>query len=203
MISRFRRAVLPLVLSVPLAAAADEAAQALVVENTNAVLEALKANRERVQSDPGYIEDLVTENIVPYLDFPVMTLLAVGKRHWKSAAAAQRKTLIDEFRTLLLRTYSKSLAEYRDQRIEFLPYEPSAKENRAVVRSKFYPTGGQPVAVDYRLRNKNGWRIYDIKIDGISLVKNFQSSFAAEIEQSGIDGLIASLRAKNQVLNTQ
>jgi phospholipid transport system substrate-binding protein len=199
MISRFRKAVLALGLCVPLAAAADEAAQALVVDNTNAVLEALKANRERVQSDPGYVEDLVTESIVPHLDFPIMTLLAVGKKHWKSADAEQRKTLVNEFRTLLLRTYSKSLAEYRDQRIEFLPYEPSAKKNRAVVRSKFYPSGGQPVTVDYRLRNKNGWRIYDIKIDGISLVKNFP----AEIEQSGIDGLIASLQAKNQVLNTQ
>jgi len=103
----------------------------------------------------------------------------------------------------LLRTYSKSLAEYRDERIEFLPYEPSQKKNRAVVRSMFYPSGGQPVAVDYRLRNKNGWKIYDIKIDGISLVKNFKSSFSSEIEQSGVDGLIASLQAKNEVLQTQ
>ncbi len=203
MSSKLGKALLPLLLCLSLTARADEAAQALVVESTNAVLETLKANRERVANDPQYIEELVTERIVPFLDFRVMTLLVVGKQHWKSANAEQRKTLTDEFSTLLLRTYSKSLAEYRDQRIEFLPYEPSAKKNRAVVRSKFYPTGGQPVAVDYRLRNKNGWRIFDIKIDGISLVKNFQSSFLAEIEQSGIDGLIASLQAKNKALETQ
>ena len=198
-----RKALLPLLLFVPLAALADEAAQALVMDNTNAVLEALKANRERVAGDPQYVEQLVTEKIVPHLDFPIMTRLVVGKTHWKSADATQRKTLVAEFRTLLLRTYSKSLAEYRDERIEFLPYEPSQKKNRAVVRSMFYPSGGQPVAVDYRLRNKNGWKIYDIKIDGISLVKNFKSSFSSEIEQSGVDGLIASLQAKNQVLQTQ
>jgi len=198
-----RKALLPLLLFVPLAALADEAAQALVMDNTNAVLEALKANRERVAGDPQYVEQLVTEKIVPHLDFQIMTLLVVGKTHWKSADATQRKTLVAEFRTLLLRTYSKSLAEYRDERIEFLPYEPSQKKNRAVVRSMFYPSGGQPVAVDYRLRNKNGWKIYDIKIDGISLVKNFKSSFSSEIEQSGVDGLIASLQAKNQVLQTQ
>ncbi|MDH3451003.1 MAG: ABC transporter substrate-binding protein [Gammaproteobacteria bacterium] len=203
MVSKLRIALLPMLLCLPLTASADEAAQALVVDNTKAVLDALRANREQVASDPQYVQLLVTEKIVPHLDFQVMTLLVVGKKHWQNADAAQRKTLTDEFRTLLLRTYSKSLAEYRDQRIEFLPYQPSAKKDRAVVRSKFYPTGGQPVAVDYRLRNKDGWRIYDIKIDGISLVKNFQSSFAAEIEQSGIDGLIASLEAKNQVLETQ
>lgn len=204
MISTIRNALLVVaVCCLPLAAAADQAAQTLVVDNTNAVLAALKANRERVQNDPSYIDELVAEKIVPHLDFDVMTILAVGTRHWKSANGEQRRTLVGEFRKLLLRTYSKSLAEYRDQRIEFLPLQPSEKEDRAVVRSKFYPSGGQPVAVDYRLRNKNGWKIYDIKIDGISLVKNFQSSFNSEIEQSGIDGLIASLQKKNQVLETQ
>ena len=142
-----RKALLPLLLFVPLAAFADEAAQALVVDNTNAVLEALKANRERVAGDPQYVEQLVTEKIVPHLDFQIMTLLVVGKTHWKSADATQRKSLVAEFRTLLLRTYSKSLAEYRDERIEFLPYEPSQKKNRAVVRSKFYPSGGTPLHI--------------------------------------------------------
>lgn len=199
-----RRALIPLLLCcLPLTAVADQAAQALVVENTNAVLAALKANRERVASDPSYIDQLVAEKIVPHLDFTVMTVLAVGTRNWKGASATQRTTLVNEFRQLLLRTYSKSLAEYRDQRIEFLPFEPSQKKDRAEVRSRFFPSGGQPVAVDYRLRNKNGWKIYDIKIDGISLVKNFQSSFNSEIEQSGIDGLIASLQKKNQVLQTE
>ncbi len=202
--AKFRKVLIPLVLwCLPLAAVADQAAQTLVVDNTNAVLAALKANRERVATDPRYIDELVTEKIVPHLDFDVMTILAVGTRHWKGASATQRRTLVGEFQKLLLRTYSKSLAEYRDQRIEFLPLEPSDKKDRAVVRSKFYPSGGQPVALDYRLRNKDGWKIYDIKIDGISLVKNFRSSFNSEIEQSGIDGLIASLQKKNQVLQTQ
>lgn len=201
--SKLGNALLALLLWMPLGAGADEAAQALVVENTNAVLAALKANRERVASDPQYVQQLVTERIVPHLDFQVMTLLVVGKDHWRGATAVQRDTLTTEFRTLLLRTYSKSLAEYRDQRIEFLPYEPSDRKDRAVVRSRFYPSGGQPVTIDYRLRNKDGWRIYDIKIDGISLVRNFQSSFMAELEQSGVDGLIASLQAKNKSLESQ
>ena len=182
--------------------AADEAAQALVVDNTQAVLADLKENRDKVANDPGYIRELIEKRIVPHLDFGIMTALALGRKHWKAASGDQRKALVTQFRHLLLNTYSKSLAEYRDQRIEFLPFEASSKKGRAVVRSRFYPSGGQAVGVDYSLRDKNGWKIYDITIDGISLVKNFRSSFDGEIQQHGIDGLIKSLQDKNENLGS-
>ncbi len=183
----------------PSAVLADASAQRLVEETTQAILADLRANRDRVASDRQYLEDLVNRRIVPHLDFDAMTKLAVY-RNWLKANDAQRTALIEEFRTLLLRTYGKSLAEFREQRIEFLPFEPSAKEGLAIVRSRFFPSGGSPVEVDYRLRDNDGWKIYDIRIDGISLVTNYRNSFDAQVAQSGIEGLLQSLRQKNREL---
>ena len=185
---------------VPLAALADPSAQELMEGTTSEVLQIIRDNRARVASDPAYIDALVNEKIVPHLDFYAMTRLALAA-HWKQATKEQRKGIATEFRQLLLRTYGKSLAAYQDQRIVFKPYQPGSREDRAVVRSEFISDTGKPVPVDYKLRMKNGWKIYDIRIDGISLVSNYRSSFDAEIQQAGIQGLLDSLREKNQTTN--
>lgn len=193
------RVVLCALLVAPASALADTQAQAVVERSTRAVLEELRTNRERITGDPKYLTDLVDREIVPYLDFAAMTVLAVNQ-HWRAASASQREALVDAFSTLLLRTYTKSLTEFRDQRIEFLPNEPEDKPGRATVRSRYHPNSGDPVLVEYKLREKDGWKIYDIRIDGISLVTNYRATFDAEIRQAGIDGLIASLRRKNDEL---
>ena len=186
-------------LSAPATALAAESPQDLVVDTTREVLQILRDNRQRVVGDPAYVRGLVNEKIVPHLDFEIMTRLAVGK-YWNDASASQRATLVEEFRALLLHTYSKSLGEYKDQRIDFRPFQPEARDDRAVVRSQFQGDAGQPVPVDYKLRRTDGWKIYDITIDGISLVTNYRASFGAELEKGGVASLIASLQRKNAEL---
>ncbi len=185
--------------SAPALALAVESPQDLVVNTTHEVLQVLRDNRERVTSDPAYVRKLVNEKIVPHLDFEIMTRLAVGK-YWNDASASQKATLVQEFRNLLLRTYTKSLSEYKDQRIEFRPFQPEARDDRAVVRSQFQSEGAQPVPVDYKLRRTDDWKIYDITIDSISLVTNYRASFGAELERGGVAALIASLQRKNAEL---
>ena len=186
-------------LSAPATALAAASPQDLVVDTTHEVLQVLRENRQRIVSDPAYVRALVNDKIVPHLDFEIMTRLAVGK-YWNDASVSQRATLVEEFRTLLLLTYTKSLSEYKDQRIEFRPFQPEARDDRAVVRSQFQSDAGQPVPIDYKLRRTNSWKIYDITIDGISLVTNYRASFGAELEQGGVPALIASLQKKNAEL---
>lgn len=182
----------------PLAAATVEAAQSLVERTTQEMLGILKDNRERIAEDPQFLEVQVERVIVPHLDFESMTKLAVAA-YWRRADDAQRDRLVEEFRTLLLRTYTKSLGEFSNQQVEFLPYRDSGRDDRAVVRSRIIQAaGGPPIEVEYRLRLLDeGWKIYDISIDNISLVTSYRTSFASQIRQTGLDGLIASLAEKN------
>ena len=178
--------------------AATEAAQALVERTTEEMLSFLRNNRERVASDMEFLKQEVREVIVPHLDFESMTKLAVAAP-WRQATAEQRESLVEEFRALLLRTYTKSLGEFSNQQVEFLPFRASDRPDRAVVRSRIIQSsGGPPISVEYRLRLLDeGWKIYDIIIDNISLVTSYRTTFASQIRQSGLDGLIASLAEKN------
>ena len=187
-----------LLVALPVFGYASQAAQDLVVKSTEDLLKVLRANQDKVAADSRYIETLIEEYVVPNLDFIAMTKLAVA-HHWRSATTEQKKKLIGEFKQLLLRTYGKSLTEYSGEEIIFLPYRPGSKEDRAVVRSEFHTKNGQAVPVSFKLRDvDDSWKIYDIAIDGISLVTNYRTSFSTEIQKSGIDGLIASLQNKNQ-----
>lgn len=187
---------LALVVVSPVTAA--EEAQALVERTTNEMLSILKENRERVLQEPGFLDQQVERLIIPHLDFEAMTKLAVAA-HWRKADRNQRASLVGEFRTLLLRTYTKSLGEFRDQQIEFVPYRKSSRADRAVVRSRIIQSSGGPaISLEYRLRKLDvNWQIYDISIDNISLVTSYRTSFASQIRQTGLDGLIASLAQKN------
>jgi phospholipid transport system substrate-binding protein len=124
--------------------------------------------------------------------------MAVG-RAWRQATEEQRRRLAHEFRTLLVRTYSGALAGYRDQHIEFMPLRARADEDDVTVRSRIRQAGAEPVAVEYDLaRSANGWKVYDVRIAGISLVATYRSAFAEEVRNHGIEGLIATLAAKNR-----
>lgn len=174
----------------------EHPAQIMVVDSITAMLDVLKTNGEQIDSDPAYLQSKVDELIVPNLDFNTMTKLAVGK-FWRKADAAQKIELVEQFQTLLLNTYTGALAEYSGGAIVFEPFRPQDREDRAVVRSTFSQSGGANVPVVYKLRDKDGWGIYDIEFNNISLVTSYRSAFTNEIGKGGISGLIETLKDRN------
>ena len=179
------------------AVAADEhPAQILIVDSISAMLDVLETESDRIKSDPEFLQTKVEELLVPNLDFNTMTKLAVGK-FWRRADAAQKTELVSEFRTLLLNTYTSALTQYSGESIAFEPFRPESREDRAVVRSTFSPSGGSDVPVVYKLREKAGWTIYDIEVNNISLVTSYRSAFTNEIDKGGIAGLLIALKDRN------
>lgn len=176
---------------------AQEAPDELVRRSTGEILAALKGDKDLQAGNAQKIEKLAEEKIIPFFNFNRMTQLAVG-RNWRDASDAQKKSLIEGFRTLLLRTYSTSLSQYRNQTIDVKPLKVAATETEVVVKTNVNQPGGQPIPIDYSLeKGKDGWKVFDVLIDGVSLVTNYRSSFNSEIQKSGIDGLIKSLGERN------
>jgi phospholipid transport system substrate-binding protein len=144
------------------------------------------------------VAQLVEKKILPLFDFERMTRMAVA-RNWRVASPQQRETLVKEFRTLLVRTYSSSLAGYRDAVIDVKPLRAGAAEGEALVRSTVKQAGGEAMTIDYDMADgPAGWQVYDIKVGGVSLVITYRESFAAAVRDGGIDGLIKTLADKNQ-----
>ena len=180
-----------------ISAQAQEAPDALVRRSTNEILAAMKADKDLQAGNQQKIEKLAEEKVLPYFNFARMTQLAVG-RNWREASDAQKKSLTDEFRKLLVRTYSTTLSQYRDQTIDVKPLKIAAADTEVVVKTQINQPGGQPIPIDYSVeKTKDGWKVYDVLIDGVSLVTNYRSSFNTEIQKSGIDGLIKSLVDRN------
>lgn len=174
-----------------------EAPDELVRRSTNEILAAIKADKDLQAGNQAKIEKLAEEKVLPYFNFARMTQLAVG-RNWRDANDAQKKSLTDEFRNLLVRTYSTSLSQYRNQTIEVKPLKIAAADTEVVVKTQVNQPGGQPIPIDYSLEKAaNGWKVFDVLIDGVSLVTNYRSSFNTEIQKNGIDGLIKSLADRN------
>ncbi|ASJ75913.1 MlaC/ttg2D family ABC transporter substrate-binding protein [Granulosicoccus antarcticus] len=176
--------------------AADHPAQEMVESSITSMLDVLKNDGDKIESDPDYLQSKVDELIVPHLDFDTMTKLAVGK-FWRRADESQQVELVEEFETLLLNTYTGALTQYSGETITFDPFRPEEREDRAVVRSTFTQSGGSDVPVVYKLREKGGWTIYDIEVNNISLVTNYRTAFTSEIGKGGIDGLIKTLKDRN------
>ncbi len=180
-----------------LSAHAAEAPDEMVRRSTNEILAAIKADKDLQAGNQAKIEKLAEEKVLPYFNFARMTQLAVG-RNWRDASDAQKKSLTDEFRRLLVRTYSTSLSQYRNQTIEVKPLKIAAADTEVVVKTQVIQPGGQPIPIDYSLENgSSGWKVYDVLIDGVSLVTNYRSSFNTEIQKNGIDGLVKSLVERN------
>ncbi len=180
------------------AAAAEVEPDQLIKDTSEKVLDALEQNKDKYKNDPEAIHQLVNDIILPHLDFRAMSKLALGK-NWRKANDDQQARFVEAFKTMLVRTYSKSLTEYAGQEIRFLPYQPPAEGKRTVkVQTVIHQASGPEVPIDYSLRIKDDiWKVYDIKIDGISLVTNYRNSFAADIDRVGIEGLIEKLHAKS------
>jgi phospholipid transport system substrate-binding protein len=176
-----------------------ESAQLVVSNTTNRMLAVLEREREEIRREPGRIYELVDEIILPHFDFSRMSRWVLGKRYWQGASPAQREQFIHEFRTLLIRTYATALLEYSEQTVEFLPLKAKPDATQVLVRTEVRQPGAFPIPINYRMYLRDGrWRVFDVTIDGISLVENYRGSFAAELRRSGLADLIAMLAEKNQ-----
>ncbi len=173
--------------------------QALVKKASDDMLKALKDNEAELQADPEKIYDLVEDILMPHFDFEKMSKLALGK-NWRSADADQRMRFVEEFRLLLIRTYSTAMLEYTDEEIKMLPFRDDLSRKRVTVPMEVVQKGGPSIGMSLSLyQNKqDAWKVYDVKIDGISLVTNYRSSFANEIRSGGMDQLIKDLAERNK-----
>ena len=180
------------------ALAADTPPDVLARTTTQEVLTILKQDKDIQNGNQSKVYQLVEAKILPNFDFNRMTQLAVGK-HWPRATAKQKQELVTEFRNLLVRTYSSSLTAFTNQTVEFKPLAMKPDETDVTVRSEIRQPGGQPIPIDYSMyKTAFGWKVYDVSIDGVSLVTNYRASFSSTIRQNGIDGLIKTLAAQSE-----
>lgn len=179
------------------ARAADTPPDELARTTTQEVLAILKQDKELKSGNIEKVHQLVEAKVLPNFDFNRMTQLALGK-HWPRATAKQKQALVTEFRNLLVRTYSSSLTAYTNQTVEFKPLAMKPGATDVTVRSEIRQPGGQPIPIDYSFYKTDfGWKVYDVAIDGVSLVTNYRASFSNTIRQSGIDGLIKTMASQS------
>ena len=179
---------------------AQELTPDVLIKNvTNEVLDIVRKDKDIQSGNTRKAIELVEAKVLPHFNFTRMTQLALA-RDWRQANAAQQKALTDEFRTLLVRTYSKALTEYKNQVIDFKPFSLKAGDTDVRVRTEIKQSGaGKNIDLDYYLEKSGAtWKVYDIEVGGISLVTNYRESFASEVRNNGIDGLVKSLQAKNK-----
>jgi phospholipid transport system substrate-binding protein len=177
---------------------AVQSPQALVEQTANQMLDKLRAERKVIDEHPGRIYELVNEIVLPHFDFERMSTWVLGK-YWRTATPEQRKEFVEQFRTLLVRTYAKSLSSYTDNKLTYLPFRGGPQQTDVTVRTEVDQPGGFPIPIDYSLYLKGDeWKVYDVTIDGVSLVTNYRTTFANQIRQDGLDKLIASLASRNK-----
>jgi phospholipid transport system substrate-binding protein len=188
---------LALLATAPLVRAADEAPDALIKRVSVEVLDSIKADKSVQAGDMTKVLSLVDSKIMPNVNFTRMTASAVG-RNWRQATPEQKARLQDEFKTLLIRTYSGALSQVKDQTLSVKPLRAEATDTEVVVRTEVLGRG-DPVQLDYRMeKTATGWKIYDLNVLGVWLVETYRTQFAQEINAKGVDGLIASLVQRNQ-----
>jgi phospholipid transport system substrate-binding protein len=179
------------------AMAQEEAPDAMVKRLSTEVMATIKADPAIQAGDVNRVIALVDSKIMPNVNFTRMTASVVG-RYWRQATPEQQKQLQDEFKTLLVRTYSGALGEVKDQTLSFRPMRSKPEDTEVVVRSEVRGKG-DPIQLDYRMeKTPTGWKIYDLNVLGVWLVETYRTQFAQEIGSKGIDGLIASLVQRNK-----
>jgi len=187
-----------LVAAVPLAAGAQEAPDALVKRVADEVLTIIKSDKDMQAGNTTKVVELAEQKVLPHFDFERMTRLAVG-RNWAQASDAQKQALVKEFRTLLVRTYSTSLAAYRNQTIEVKPARVGPQDKDTVVRTAIIQQGGPQIPIDYSTEKMDSdWKVYDVVIDGASLVTTYRGTFSDQVQRGGIDGLVKTLQDRNR-----
>jgi phospholipid transport system substrate-binding protein len=183
---------------VGVASASDLAPDALVKATASDVLDIIKKDKDIQSGDMRKISALAEEKILPHFDFERMSRMVLGK-HWSRATKEQQQQFIAEFRSLLIRTYASALTKYRNQTIEYKPFRAQPSDTEVTVKTQIVQPGGQPLPIDYSLvKKEDGWKVYDVAIEGVSLVTNYRGQFSTEVRQSGMDGLIQRLAEKNK-----
>ena len=183
---------------IPAIAAAQESPDALVKRTADEILAIIKADKDIQNGNSAKVYELAEQKVLPHFDFERMTRLAVG-RNWGQANDEQKQSLVKEFRTLLVRTYSSSLSQYRNQTIDVKPTKLAPADKEATVRSAVVQQGGPPIPIDYTMEKvDSGWKVYDVVIDGASLVTTYRGTFNDQVQKGGIDGLVKSLQERNR-----
>ena len=177
-------------------AQSSKAPDALIKEVSTDVLDSVRDDKSIKDGDVQKVIALVDAKVMPHVNFQRMTASAVG-RYWRQATPEQQKRLQDEFKVLLVRTYSGALAQVRDQTVQIKPMRSSPEDKEVVVRTEIRGRG-DPIQLDYRLEQAaGGWKIYDVNVLGIWLVENYRNTFSQEIGANGIDSLITKLAERN------
>ena len=191
--------ILPFFLMPSIVLAEVPVPQTLIKNSSDRMLKALKENKATIEKNPSFVYGLVDKILLPNFDFSKMSKLALGK-NWRKASTAQRERFIGEFRLLLVRTYSIAMLEFTDGDIIFLPFRGDLAKKKVKVKMEIARPNGPsiPMALSMYLSKQKKWMVYDVKIDGISLVTNYRSTFATEIRNDGMDKLIENLSTRNQ-----
>ena len=173
----------------------------IVRNTTDQVLDRVQSDRDALRQDPAKMYVLVAELIFPHFNFQIMARWVLGT-HWKEADEATRTEFVDQFRKLLVRTYATALLEFSDQVITYPDDSAIVKGRTVEVRQEIDQSGSEPILIGYRLHNTLGnWKVFDVTVDGVSLVKTYRASFSSLIRDGGLLGLIAGLSKKNQEIN--
>lgn len=187
---------LPLLLPVAAGATSDDP-RALVIDTTEKVLAKIREERTALDANPRLVDQFIIEIVLPHFDFVAMARLVLGK-HWRRADAAQREAFVMEFRDLLVRTYATALLEYTEEVVEYSPLTVKPGDTEVTVRTEIDQPGGLGIPVHYRMeRQEQGWKVYDVTIDGLSLVGNYRNTFANDIRSGSLDALIDSMKKRN------
>ena len=182
------------------AIAQEDSPDALIKKVTDDVLTIVREDKDIQGGNTQKAIDLVEAKVLPNFSFQRMTSLAMG-RDWSKANAEQKKQLSEEFKTLLVRTYSNALTEYKSQSVRYEPTRMQASDTDVVVRTKIIQPGSKPIQLDYSLEKQaDGWKVYDVIVAGVSLVTNYRATFNQEVRTNGVDGLLKMLADKNQQL---
>lgn len=197
-IGRWVAAVWMLCIPAVCVSAVETAPDVLVRNTTEEVLNIVRSDKDIRAGNVARIVELIEQKVAPHFDFERMTRLAVG-RAWREAQPAQREVLVREFRTLLVRSYSAAFTAYIGIAVEYRPYRMNPADTDTTVQTLIkLPGGAPPMGVDYDMGNTpDGWKVYDVRVAGASLIINYRNLFAQEIQNGGLDGLIKSLAAKN------
>jgi phospholipid transport system substrate-binding protein len=172
--------------------------QQVIEDGSDRLREVLRSDRELLKRDPAYVFRLVDQEFLPHVDFDRVASLALGK-YWRAATPDQRKAFQDEFKRFLIRSYSFAIDELSEWDIRYAPLRMSPGDKEVVVRTEVMRSGGTPVAANYSMHLRAGrWQVYDVTIEGVSLISNYRSGFAQTIRSKGLDGLIAELAQRNQ-----
>jgi len=174
----------------------DELVKSVMLDIQRVILE----DKDLKSGDRAKTIQLIEQKALPHFDHVGMTALAVGA-NWRKASPEQKRRLAEEFRALLVRTYASSLSAFGDQKFDFRPLKLKPEDTDVTVQVRVLQSGSQPISVDYDLeKTAQGWKCYDVRVGGISLVVNYRTEFATIIRDKGIDGLIETLAAKNKSL---